>query len=84
MSMFRRILVLLATVGWLAPLCLSYWATHDFLWNAVWPAAAFDQPYRRAWHPFAFADELFYFAMAWLAAVLIGWSLFLTGRQSGR
>jgi hypothetical protein len=83
MSMLRRILVTLATVGWLAPLCLSYWATYDFLWNVVWPAAAFDKPYMSPWHPFSFADELFYFSMLWLAAVLVGWSIFLTGRDRG-
>jgi hypothetical protein len=81
MSMLRRILVVLATVGWLAPLYLSYWFTYDFLWNVVWPAAAFGKPYMSSFHPFEYADELFYVSMLWLAVVLVGWSVFLTGRD---
>ncbi len=81
MNILRRTLVIFTTLGWLAPLCASYWATYDFLHNVVWPAAAFDTPYMNPWHPFEFADELFYFSMLWLAAVLLGWSIVLTGRQ---
>lgn len=77
----RCAFVVFATAGWLVPLCASYWATYDFLWNVVWPAAAFGKPYRAPWHPFSYADELFYLSMAWLAAVLIGWSFVLTGRK---
>ncbi len=80
--MLRRALIVIATAGWLMPLCVSYWATHDFLWNAVWPAAAFDRPYMSSSHPFIYADELFYLSMVWLGAVLVGWSIALTGRDS--
>ena len=81
MSIWRRSLVIIATVGWLLPLCVSYWASYDFLWNVVWPAAAFNKPYMAPWHPFSFADDLFYFAMLWLGSVLVGWSVALTGRN---
>lgn len=81
MGMMRRAFIVLATIGWLVPLCVSYWASHDFLWNHVWPAAALGQPSMRPWHPFDVADELFYFSIAWLATVLIGWSINLTATR---
>ena len=84
MGIVRRIAIVCATVGWLVPLCLSYWATHDFLRNVVWPAAAFDQPSLNPWHPFDLADELFYVSALWLAGVLLAWSIALTGNSNGR
>lgn len=84
MSMLRRALIVTATTAWLLPLCVSYWATYDFLWNVVWPAAALGQPFMGSWHPFGYADELFYLSMLWLAIVLFGWSIALTGRSRRR
>lgn len=82
MGIVRRTFIVLATVGWLVPLCVSYWAARDFLWNDVWPAAAFGKPSMKSWHPFDVSDELFYLSMIWLAAVQLGWSIALTGRNS--
>lgn len=73
-----RVLIILLSIGWLVPLCLSFAATYDFLHDIVWPAAAFGQPSPWPWHLFEWADELFYFAMGWLALVVIGWCIFLT------
>lgn len=84
MSIVRRAFIVIATAGWLMPLCISYWATYDFLWNVVWPAAAFDRAYMSSYHPIDYADELFYFAMVWLGTVLAGWTVILTGRNGGR
>lgn len=78
-----RALILVATTGWLVPLCASFWATYDFLTKVVWPAAAWDKPYQASWHPFGYADELFYFSMLWLGAVLVGWSIALTRHNGG-
>lgn len=84
MTRLRRTLIILATLGWLLPFCASYWVSHDFIGNVVWPAAAFDKPYLAPWHPVAFADELFYGAMLWLAGVLLGWSIALTAPKNDR
>jgi hypothetical protein len=82
MKALSRVAVIFMTVGWIAPLCASFWATHDFIWNVVWPAAAYGKRYMAAWHPFDFAAQFFYFSMAWLACVLAGWAWFLTRPRS--
>jgi hypothetical protein len=78
MRLLRRILVVVGSVGWLAPLCVSFWAIYDYLCNVVWPKAAFGKEYYGSWHPVSFADELFYFSMGWLAVVLVCWTVHLT------
>lgn len=78
MGMFKRGLVVAGSSGWLAPLCASYWASYDFIANVVWPAAAFGKDYQASWHPFDMADEFFYFAMLWLGAAVIAWSIYLS------
>lgn len=78
MGSIKRLLIVLGSVGWIAPLCASFWATHDFLWNVVWMRANFGKEYPYPWHPFDLADEAFYLSMAWLAVVIIGWAIHLT------
>lgn len=81
MGFAKRTLLVLATIGWLMPLCASFWAIYRFIWDVVWPAAAFGQHYQGSWHPFEIADDLFYFSMAWLALVLTGWTIYFTRRN---
>lgn len=76
--MLGRVLIVIGSVGWLVPLCASFWAIYRFIWDVVWPAAAFGKPYQSSWHPFSVADDLFYFSMGWLAVVLVCWTVHLT------
>lgn len=78
MGSVKRISIVLGSVGWIAPLCASFWATHDFLRNVVWMRANFGKEYPFPWHPFELADEAFYLSMAWLAVVIVGWAIHLT------
>lgn len=80
MGFVKRALLVVVTIGWLVPLCASFWAIYRFIWDVVWPTAAFGKQYQASWHPFSVADYLFYFSMAWLALVLTGWAIFLTRR----
>ncbi len=78
MRIVRRILIILASVGWLVPLCASFAAIYHFLHDVVWPQAAWGQRFVYPFHPIEFADEAFYFSMAWLGAVIVGWTIRLT------
>ena len=78
MRLLGRVLVVVGSVGWLVPLCASFWAIYRFIWDVVWPAAAFGKRYEYSWHPFNVADDLFYFSMARLAVVLLWWTVHLT------
>ena len=77
MRFIRRLLIILITVGWIAPLCASFWAIYGMIWLTFQVANGFEK-FGPSWHPFSIADKLFYFSMAWLACVIIGWSVALT------
>ena len=75
----RRALIAFASAGWLVPLGLSFWAMYDFVWDVVWPTAAWGMPNKIApFHLFEYADELFFVSLAWAAIAIVAWSLRLT------
>jgi hypothetical protein len=80
MSLFRRIIIIFASIGWIVPLCLSFWSIYSMI-EVTWRLAAYRENFKGSWHPFWVADELFYFSMTWLAFVLIGWSIALTRKR---
>jgi len=84
MSTFRRWLVVFASVGWIAPLTLAFWAEHHFLTKVIWPWVAWHDGYGGSWHPVAYVPQLFYGSMIWLAAVIAWWVWRLTGADRPR
>jgi hypothetical protein len=76
MSKTKRILILLVSVGWIAPLSLAFAIGHGFAWLTYRIATA--QADAVPWHPFELMSGLFYFAMLWVALVIGGWTVWLT------
>jgi hypothetical protein len=72
----KRIGILLASVGWIAPLSLAFFIGHGFAWLTYKIAIGQAEPVPL--HPFDLMSALFYFAMLWLAVVIGGWTLWLT------
>ena len=70
------------SIGWIAPLCLSHWLTQRLVSDAVIPAIRSGKVWVGSYDPLPHIDRLFYFSMAWLAAVIVGWSAYLTARNS--
>jgi hypothetical protein len=78
MGIVKRAFIITASVGWIAPLSASFWASYDFLWNVVWPRASWGQIHVGSWHPIDRADDAFYLSMLWLAAAIFFWTIHLT------
>ena len=60
------------SAGWIVPLCTAFSINRDFLWKTYREASGAAVP--MSWHPFEWADDLFYLSMAWLSIVVIVWS----------
>jgi len=84
MSSLRRCLTVFASIGWIAPLSLAYWAEHDFLWRVIWPWVSRGEQWGGSFHPVDYAPRFFYFSMAWLGAVIAGWVWWLTRPNASR
>jgi hypothetical protein len=78
MNPLRRCLIVLASIGWIAPLSLAYWSEHDFLINVLWPWVAWDKHWGGSFHPVDYAPRFFFISMAWLAVVITWWVWRLT------
>jgi hypothetical protein len=78
MNPFRRILLVLASIGWIAPLSLVFWAEHGFLLDVVWASVVSGVTWGGSFHPADYAPRLFCFSMVWLAGVITGWVWHLT------
>lgn len=68
-----RILAILASVGWIAPLSVAWWAEHSFLMDVIWPWVSRGEQWGGSFDPVDEANKLFGFAMVWLATVIAGW-----------
>jgi len=79
MKPLKRVIVATASTGWIAPLSLAFAASQDFIWRTYQIANGRGDAF--PWHPFDLVVPLFYGAMVWLGIVIVGWSLFLTGRR---
>jgi hypothetical protein len=75
-STSKRIVILLVSVGWIAPLSLAFFIGRGFAWLTY--KIAVGQADAVPWHPFELISALFYSAMLWLALVISGWTLWLT------
>jgi hypothetical protein len=78
-SFAARLGIALASSGWIAPLCLSFAWSRDFLWKTY--QIAFGSAPADPWHPFSLAAPAFYIAMAWLFIVIVFWVMRLTGER---
>ena len=78
MTSFRRALIAAVSMGWIAPLSMSFYMEHYFVSRIVWPWLTSNKHWAGSFHPLYYADSLFYFAMLWLAAVIGCWTWRLT------
>jgi hypothetical protein len=60
----------------MAPLCLAFAWSSDFLWHTHLVAAGVAEP--NPWHPFLWAAPAFIIAMVWLFVTIVVWALYLT------
>jgi hypothetical protein len=84
MSTLRRCLLILVSIGWIAPLSLVFWAEHGFIFNVIWPWISRDVHWGGSFHPVDYAPRFFYFSMAWLAVVITCWVWRLTRTDASR
>jgi hypothetical protein len=74
----KRLAIIIFSVGWLIPFCISFWAVYDFVHNIMWPTLGLDEPTITSYHPIQWAIIAFSIAMVWLACAIIAWSFHLT------
>jgi hypothetical protein len=72
----KRIAISLLSIGWIAPLSLAFAIGRGFVWQTY--QIVIGQGDSMPWHPFELVNGLFYFAMLWLAVVIVSWSMWLT------
>jgi hypothetical protein len=84
MSVFRRCLIALVSVGWIAPLTLAFWSEHSFLYDVIWPWVAWDKHWGGSYHPVSDAPRFFLVSMVWLAVVITWWVWRLTRTDAPR
>lgn len=78
MSQLRRALLIVLSIGWIAPLCLAFWAEHNFVFDGLFRWLNTGEQTIFSFHPVSYAPSLFYLSMAWLAGVITWWVLRLT------
>lgn len=81
MKLFRDTAIALLSIGWMAPLCLSFSLTHGFLIHALVPSILEGRYAGGSFYPLPLAGELFYIAMGWLAWVILVWVMYLLRRD---
>jgi hypothetical protein len=83
MSSIRRIVLVLISTGWIAPLSFAFWAEHGFLTDVVWGSVRTGVIWGGSFHFVDYAPRFFCFSMIWLAAVITGWIWRLTRPDAG-
>ena len=78
MNSTRRALLVLASIGWIAPFGLAFRVEHNFVFRGLYEWLNTGQRTIFSFHPVAYAPKLFAFAMMWLAGVITWWVLWLT------
>ena len=78
MKSTARAFIVLLSAGWIVPFCLAHWISQRLMSDAIVPAVREGKVWVGAIDPLPYIDGLFYFSMAWLAAVIVAWCMHLT------
>jgi len=83
MRLAVRILIALISIGWLLPFTYAFLSVWDFEYRVLRGVViANDTSVVTPFHMVQFAKELYLIAAGWVAIVIVGWSFYLTRRQS--